>query len=268
MRKNLQCPAESGNQHAALVVGLGNKRDDLAGVAILRVLRPEGTMFAVFHHQAHEFHQVPDVEHAAFVLDLRECGEFSGQFAEQRVVALAPLAEYHGRAEYHHLEGVAVQRADAIFGLHLAVTVAVGGVHGGVAGNQFLFAYGSTVAIHNGAAHEYELLYAGVFRLLGAFHGQVGVHGVVEFCAFVADLAVVAVGNSCHVVNGVVLAKVVAAPGVANHVKGGHLVLAREFGLCQVVGKGGANVAVRACYQDSNHSTYLDPSTSLALRSG
>ena len=249
-------------------MSLGNERDDLAGVAVLRVLRPKGTLFAVFYHQSHEFHQVPDVEHAAFVLDLGECGQFAGQFAEQRVVALAVLAKYHGRAQNHHLEGVAVQRADAVFGLHLAVAVAVGGVHGGVAGNQLFFAYGGAVAVHDGATHKNELLYAGVFRLLGAFHGQVGIYGVVEFCAFVADLAVIAMGDSCHVINGIVLAKIVAAPGVANHVEGGHLVLAREFGLSKVVGEGGADVAVRACYQNSNHSTYLDPSTSLALRSG
>ena len=190
------------------------------------------------------------------------------ELAKQRVVALAVLAKYHRRAEDYHLEGIAVQRTKAVFGLHLAVAVAVGGVHGGVAGNQFIFAYGGTVAIHNGAAHEYELLDAGLFRLLGTFHGQVGVHGVVEFRAFVANLAVVAVGDSCHVVNGIVLAKVVAAPGVANHVEGSHLVLAREFGLCQVVGEGGAYVAIRACYQNSDHDSPLDPSTSLALRSG
>lgn len=219
------------------MVCLGNERDDLAGVAVLRVLRPEGAVFAVFYHQAHEFHQIPDVKHAALVLDLRECGQLAGQPAEQRVVALAVLAEYHGRAEDHHLECVAVQRTDAIFGLNLAVAVAVGGVHGGVTGNQFLFAYGSTVAVHDGAAHEYELLYASVFRLFGAFHGQVGIHGVVEFRTFVADLAAIAVGDSSHVVNGIILAKVVTAPGVANHVEGIHLVLAREFGLSEVIGK-------------------------------
>ena len=246
-------------------MGLGYERDDLAGVAVLRVLRPEGAVFTVFNHQAHEFHQVPDVEHAALVLDFRERGEFLGQLAEQRVVALAPLAEYHGRAEYHHLEGVAIQRADAVFGLNLAVAVAVGGVHGGVAGNQLFFANGGAVAIHNGAAHEYELLDTSLFRLLGAFHGQVGVHGVVKFRAFIANLAVVAVGNSCHVVNGIVLAKVVAAPGVANHIEGGHLILAREFGLCQVVGEGGANVTVRAGYKNANHLTSLDSSLSLRM---
>lgn len=69
-------------------------------------------------------------------------------------------------------------------------------------------------------------------------------------------------------VNGVVLAKIVAAPGVAYHVEGGHLVLAREFGLCQVVGEGGADVAVRACDENLDHDAYLDPSTSLTLRSG
>lgn len=249
-------------------MSLGNERDDLTSIAVLRVLRPEGAMFAVFYHQAHEFHKVPDVEHAALVLDFRESGQLAGQLAEQRVVALAVLAEYHGRAQNHHLEAFAVQRADAVFGLDLAVAVAVGGVHGSVTGNQLFLANRGAVAVHDGAAHEDELLHAGVFRLLGAFHGQVGVHGVVEFRAFIANLAVVAVGDSCHVVNGIVLAKVVAAPGVANHVEGIHLILAREFGLCQVVGKGSADVAIRACYQDSNHSTYLDPSTPLALRSG
>ena len=234
-------------------MGLRYERDDLAGVAVLRVLRPEGAVFAVFNHQANEFHQVPDVEHAALVLDLRECGQFAGQLAEQRVVALAVLAEYHGRAENHHLEGVAVQRADAVFGLYLAVAVTVGGVHGGIAGNQLFLAYRGAVAVDDGAAHEYELLYAGVFRLLGAFHGQVGVHGVVEFRAFVADLAAIAVGDSRHVVNGIVLAKVVTAPGVANHVEGIHLVLAREFGLSEVVGEGGADVTVRAGDEDAYH---------------
>lgn len=247
MGHNLERPAESGNKHAAFAVCLGNERDNFAGVAVLRVLRPECPAFVVFDHQAHEFHQVPDVEHAAAVLDFREYGQFLREFAEQRIVALAVLAENHGRAEDNHLECVAVQRADAVLGLHLAVAVAVRGVHGGVAGNQLFFANGGAVTVHNGAAHKYELLYASVFRLLGAFHSQVGVHGIIEFCAFVADLAVIAVGNTRHVVNGIVLAKIVAAPGVANHVEGSHLVPAREFGLSQVVGKGGANVAVRAC---------------------
>ena len=228
-------------------MGLGNERNDLAGVTVLRVLRPESAAFAVFNHQAHEFNQIAYVEHAATVVHLRERRELLGELAEQRVVALAPLAEYHGRAEYHHLEGVAVQRTEAVFSLNLAVAIAVGGIYRGLGRNDLLLAYWGAIAVYNGTTHEYELLDACVFCLLGAFHGQVGVHGVVEFRTFVANFAVVAVGDSCHVVNGIVLAKIVAAPGVANHVEGGHLVLAREFGLCQVVGEGGANVAVRAC---------------------
>lgn len=226
---------------------LSNKRYDLAGVAVLRVLRPEGAVLTVFYHQTHEFHQVPDVEHAALVLDFREYGQFAGKLAEQRVVALAPLAEYHWRAENHHLESVAVQRADAVFCLNLAVTIAVRWVHGGIARDKFWIANGGAVAIDDGAAHEYELFYAGVLRFLGAFHSQVGIYSVIELCAFVADLAVIAVGDSCHVVNGIVLAKIKATPGVTNHVKRIDLVLAREFGLSQVVCKGGANVTVRAC---------------------
>ena len=268
MRKNLERPAESRNKHAMLAVCLRDLRNHLASVAVLRVLRPEGAVFAVFNHQAHKFHQVPDVEHAALIFNLRECGQLARQLAKQRVVTLAVLAEYHGRAQNHHLEGVAVQRTDAVFGLNLAVAVAVGGVHGGIAGNQLFLANGGAIAVHNSAAHEYELFYACFFRLLGAFHGQVGVHGVIEFCAFVANLAVIAMGYSRHMVNSVVLAKVVAAPGIANHVERFDLILAREFGLSKVVRKGGADVAVRACYQDSNHETSLDPSTSLALRSG
>ncbi len=247
---------------------LSNERDDLARVAVLWILRPKNAMLAIFNHQAHEFHKVTDVEHASLVFDFREYGQFASQFAEQWVVTLASLAEYHGRAENHHFEGVAIQRTDAVFCLNLAITIAVRRVHGGVARDEFWLANGSAVAVHDGAAHEYELLDAGVLRFLGAFHGEVGIYGVVEFCAFIANLAVIAMGDSRHMVNGIVWAKIVAAPGVANHVEGSHLILARKFGLCQVVGKGGADVAVRACYQDSDHSTYLDPSTSLALRSG
>ena len=136
---------------------------------------------------------------------------------------------------------------DAIFGLNLAVAVAVRWVHGSIAGNQFFFANRGTIAIDYGAAHEYELLDASIFRLLSAFHCQVGVHRVIEFCALVADLAVIAVGDSRHMINRIVLAKIKATPSVANHVKRIDLVLAGKFGLCEIVRKGGADVAVRAC---------------------
>jgi len=259
-----QRPAESGDELTTLVVGLGDERDDLAGVAVLRVLRPESAMFAVFDHQAHKFHQIPDVEHAAFILDFREYGQLAGQLAEQRVIALAVLAKYHGRAKNHHFKGVAVQRADAVFGLNLAVAVAVGWIYWGVARDEFWFTDGGAVAVHDGAAHEYELFNASVLCFLGAFHCEVGIYGVVEFRTFFADFTVIAMGDSCHVVNGVVLAKVVATPGIANHVERSHLVLAREFGLSKVVRERGADVAVCACYQNSDHETSLDPS----LRSG
>lgn len=229
------------------MVGLGNERDDFAGVAVLRVLRPKCSAFAVFDHQAHEFHEVPDVEHAALVFDFREYRQFAGKLAEQRVIALAPLAEYHGRAEDYHLECVAVQRTDAVFGLNLAIAVAVCWVHGGITCDKFGLANGCAVAIHDGTAHENELLDAGVFCLLGAFYSQVGIYCVIEFCAFVAYLAVIAVGDSCHVINCIVLAKIKATPGIANHVECIDLILASEFRLRQIVGKGGADVAVRAC---------------------
>lgn len=247
------------------VVCLGNERDDLTGVAVLRVLRPEGAVFAVFHHQAHEFHQVPDVEHAALVLDFREYGQLACKFAEQRVIALAVLAEYHGRAKNHHLKGVAIQRADAVFCLNLAVAIAVGWVHWGVARDEFWLPDGCAVAIDDSAAHEYELFYAGVLRLLSAFHGEVGIYRIVELCAFFANLAVVAVGDSCHMVNGVVQAKIKATPSIANHVERIDLVLACEFGLSKVIRKGSADVAVRAGYQDSDHKTSLDPSAEFTL---
>lgn len=228
---NPESPAESGYEHAALAVSLRDGGDDFARIAVLRVLRPECPAFVVFDHQAHEFHQVPDVEHAAAVLDFREYGQFLREFAEQRVVALAVLAENHGRAEDDHLERVAVQRADAVLGLHLAVAVAVRGVHGGVAGDDFLLADGGAVAIHDGAAHEYELLDSGLFRALGAGHGEVGVHGVVELGAFFADGPAIAVGDSGNVIDCVVVAEVVGTPSIANHVERIHLVLVFELWL-------------------------------------
>lgn len=253
MAHEFERPAESGDEHAALVMSLGNERDNLAGVAVLRILWPKGAMFAVFNHQAYEFHQVSDVEHAALVFDFRECGQFAGKLAEQWVVTLAPLAEYHGRAKNHHLEGVAVQRADAVFSQNLAVAVTICRVYWGVARDEFWFTDGGAVAVHDGAAHEYELFNASVLRFLGAFHCEVGIYSVVEFRTFFADFTVIAMGDSCHVVNRVVLAKIKATPGVTNHVECINLVLARKFRLCEVIGKGGADVAVRACNEDVDH---------------
>ena len=89
-------------------MGLGDERDDLAGVAVLRVLRPEGAVLSVFYHEAHEFHEVPDVKHAAPVLDFREYREFLRELAQERVVSFAALAKYHGRTEDDNLESVAI----------------------------------------------------------------------------------------------------------------------------------------------------------------
>lgn len=253
MGQNLERPAESGDKHAALAVGFSDGSNDIACVAVLRVLRPEGTVFTVFYHQAHEFHEVPDIKHAAAVLNIREHREFLCELAEQRVVSLAALAENHGRAENNHLECIAVQRADAVFGLNLAVAVAVRGVHRGVARNDFGLANGSAVAIHNGAAHEYKLLDASFFCALGTSHGEVGIHGVIEFGAFFADSPVIAVGDSRNVIDSIVAAKVEGLPSFANHVERIDLIQACKFRLREVVGKGRADVAVSAGDEDFSH---------------
>lgn len=264
MAHKLQSPAESGNKHATFVVRLGNKRDDFASIAVLRILRPECTAFAVFNHQADEFHEVPDVEHATLVRDFRENREFLCKLAQKRIVALAALAKNHGRAKNHDFERIAVKWAQPVFSLDFTVAVTVRGIHRGVACDELFFADGGTVAIHDGAAHEYELFHAGFFCLGRALHGEVRVDSVVEFCTFFADFSVVAVGDSSHVIDGIVLAEIKATPSVTNHVERIDFVLAGKFGLSEVVGKAHADVAVCACYQDSDHKTSLDPS----LRSG
>ena len=248
MAENFERPAESGNEHATFVVGFRDKRDDFARVAILRVLRPERSVFVVLDHQADKLHEVADVEHATAVLDFRECRQFACELAEQGIVALAALAEYHGRAENHDLERVAIERANAVFGLHFAVAVAIRGVHRSVAGNNLGLANGSTVTIDNGAAHEDELLNSSFFCSGSAGHGKVCVDGVIEFRTFFANLAVVAVGDSRNVIDGVVTAEIKTFPGVANHVECIDLVHACKFGLCEVVGKAHADVAVRSGY--------------------
>jgi len=244
----LERPTKSGNEHATFVVGFRDKRDDFARVAILRVLRPERSVFVVLDHQTDEFHEVPDVEHAAAVFDFRECRQFACKPAEQGIVALAALAEYHGRAENHDLERVAVERANAVFGLHFAVAIAVRGVHRSVAGNNLRLANWGAVAIYNGTAHEDKLLDSGFFCSDSAGHGKVCVYGVIEFRTFFANLAVVAVGDSRNVIDGVVTAEIKTFPGVANHVEGIDLVYVSKFGLREVVGKAHADVAVRAGY--------------------
>lgn len=236
-----------------LAVCCSDFRNHIAGVAVLRVLWPEGSLLFVLYHETHEFHEVPDVEHAAFVLHLGEHGEFLGELGEQRIVALAVLPKDHGRTQNHDLEGVAIKRTESIFGLDLAVAIAVGGVHGRFARNEFAFANGGAVAIHDGAAHENELLDTGLLGLGGARDGQVGVHGVVEFCTFFANFAAIAVGNARHVVNSIVLAKIKIFPGVANHIERIDLVFPLELGFGQVVGKARANVTVRACDEDFLH---------------
>lgn len=264
MAHELQSPAKSGNKHATFVVRLGDKRDDFASIAVLRVLRPEGAAFAVFNHQADELHEVSDVEHATLVRDFRKNGEFLGELAQKRIVALAAFAEYHWRTENYDLERIAVKRTETVFCLHLAVAIAIRGIHRSVAGNQLFVTDGGAVAIYDGAAHEDELLYAGFFCLGGAFHGKVRVHRIVEFRTFFADFSVVAVSDSSHVIDGIVLAEIKATPSVTNHVERIDFVPAGKFGLSEVVCKAHADVAVCACYQDSDHKTSLDPS----LRSG
>lgn len=246
MAHELQRPAKSGNKHATLVVSLGDKRDDFASIAVLRILRPEGAAFAVFNHQADELHEVSNVEHATLVRDFRKNGEFLGELAQKRIVAPAALAENHGRAENHDLERIAVERTKAIFSLDFAIAVAVRGVYRGIARNELFLADGSAVAIHDGTAHEHKLLHAGFFCLGRTFYGEVRIDGVIEFCTFLADFSVVAVGDSRHMIDSVVLAEIVATPSVANHVERIDFVLADKFRLSKVVGKAHADVAVRA----------------------
>lgn len=234
-------------------MSLGNLCDNFAGVAVLGILGPEGSLFIVLDHQANKFHQVTNVEHATAVIHLGEHRELAGKLAQQRVIALAVLAKDHGRAKDDHLEGVAIQGAQAVFCLDLAIAIAVGRVHRSILVDHLLFANGSAVAIHNGAAHEHKLLYASFFGLGGAGYGKVRVDCIIELGTFLANGAVIAMCNASHMVHNIVLAKVVLFPGLPYHVESRHLVHASELRFRKVVGKACANVAVSAGDEDVDH---------------
>ena len=191
--------------------------DDFAHRAGLTVAGMERARRAAEGDLRDELGEVFDIEHAAPVFVFGKYGQFARQRPQRVVVALAAVAIDHGRAQDGRAEAVALQRAQRVLRVQLALPIGVDGRGRRFGRNKAALARPGRLTKDDHAGEKDEVRAAVGFGLLRQIPRQLEVDGSVR----VGERRVGAdVGDARRVDDAVVSGQIEVFPPPAAHADG------------------------------------------------